>query len=148
MRCAAYGDGCFLFLPPLLLDRIGVLEAVSGGDEPAAGDQRGAADVAVAIHLEADLPRPRPCPRVRAPHDLSAPPGPGTAASGGEERERGRRHESVESRVKDAGNLRQRSSSEPSEQSLTPSHSGLTLFTHFPLEHLKEDEEQVLTSGQ
>lgn len=73
--------------------------------------------------------------------------------------ERGTRHESEESRVKDAqkmrkrrvndaGNLRQRSSSEPSEQSLTPSHSGLTLFTHFPLEHLKEDEEQVLTSEQ
>lgn len=50
--------------------------------------------------------------------------------------------------IKDAGNLRQRSSSEPSEQSLIPSHSGLTLFTHLPLEHLKEDEEQVLTSGQ
>lgn len=45
-------------------------------------------------------------------------------------------------------NSPQRSSSEPSKQSLTPSHSGFTLLTHFPLAHLYEDEEQPLRSNE
>lgn len=44
--------------------------------------------------------------------------------------------------------LPQRSSSEPSKQSLTASHSGLILLRHFPLAHLYEDEGQPLRSKQ
>lgn len=46
------------FGPALLLDKIRVLETVSCRDKPAAGDERGAAHVAIALYLEADLPRP------------------------------------------------------------------------------------------
>jgi len=69
-----------------LLDGVRVLEAVGGGDEPAAGDQRGPADVSVAVHLEAHLPGPGAHPRVSATHDLGPLPGSGATTWEGEGR--------------------------------------------------------------
>lgn len=138
----------------LLLNGVRVLEAVSCRDEPAAGDQCGSTHVAVAIHLEAHLPRPRSCPSIRAAHYLS--PLPGSGATAWDEQTEEETHittlklssEIQMTRLRGSETLPQRSSSELSKQSLTPSHSGFILLRHFPLAHLYEDAGQPLRSKQ
>lgn len=142
------------FYKSLLLDGVWILEAVSCRHEPAAGDQRGATHMAVAFHLQADLPRPRARARIWASYYLSPLPGPGAAAF---RRDRGNQNiwlhlkkfwQSENMKVAEQEISPQRSSSEPSKQSLTPSHSGLLLLRHFPLAHLYEDEEHPLRSEE
>jgi len=46
-----------------------ILHAVGGGDEPAVADERGPADVAVGLDVQADLPRELAGQRLLTPHD-------------------------------------------------------------------------------